>query len=117
MTDEAFMDGVVREAVPPIRKCRRYRRYPKPVCSDAQWQALLELQQHCCALCGAEGELYQDHSYRTGKTRGALCRQCNCALGMLGDSPKRLAKALAYLRNPPAKALGFGETEMEKEKT
>jgi hypothetical protein len=33
---------------------------------------------------------------------------------MLKDSPSRLRRALAYLQNPPAKALGFGETEKER---
>jgi Recombination endonuclease VII len=61
-----------------------------------------------------ETTLYQGHSYRSGKMRGGLCRQCNCTVGMLKDSPTRLRKALTYLRNPPAKALGFGETEQEK---
>jgi hypothetical protein len=30
------------------------------------------------------------------------------------DSPTLLKKALAYLQSPPAKALGFGESEEEK---
>jgi hypothetical protein len=33
---------------------------------------------------------------------------------MFKDSPRRLRNALAYLRNPPGKALGFGESEKEK---
>jgi Recombination endonuclease VII len=110
---EALMDEPV--LVPePKRKRRRYRTYPRPECTDAQWQAILDLQQNRCAICGEETALYQDHSYRTGKMRGGLCRQCNCALGMLKDSPTRLRRALAYLQNPPAKALGVGESETEK---
>ena len=100
----------------PKRQRRKYRRYPRPECSPAQRAALLEQQQGRCALCGAEGELYVDHSYRTGKTRGLLCRPHNAALGMFKDSPTLLKRALAYLRNPPAKALGFGESEKEKVK-
>jgi hypothetical protein len=33
---------------------------------------------------------------------------------MLKDSPSRLRNALNYLRTPPAKALGFGDTEKER---
>jgi hypothetical protein len=33
---------------------------------------------------------------------------------MLKDSPARLRNALKYLRNPPSKALGFGESEKEE---
>jgi Recombination endonuclease VII len=98
----------------PKRKRRRYRKYPKPVFTEAQWQAILEYQQRRCAVCGEETELYQDHSYRSGKPRGGLCRQCNCASGMLKDSPTRIRRLLAYLANPPAKALGFGQTEVER---
>jgi Recombination endonuclease VII len=55
-----------------------------------------------------------DHSYRTGKTRGLLCRQHNAALGFWKDSPAMLKKALAYLKNPPGKALGLCDSEKEK---
>lgn len=97
--------------IPPERRRRKYRRYPSPEGSPAQRAALLELQQGRCAICGAEGELYVDHSYHSEKTRGLLCRQHNAALGMFKDSPTLLKRALAYLQNPPAKALGFGESE------
>jgi Recombination endonuclease VII len=69
------------------------------------------LQQNRYAICAEESVLYQDYSYRTGKMRGGHCRQCNCALGMLKESPTRLRKALAYLQNPPANQLGFGKSE------
>ena len=115
MTDEELTSEAVGEPPPAKRKRRRYRKYAKPVCSEAQWQAILDLQQHRCALCDEETTLFHDHSYRTGRMRGALCRQGNCALGMLKDSLTRLKRALAYLANPPAKQLGFGEVEREKE--
>ena len=81
------------------------RKYPYPVCSPEERQALLELQGGRCAICGAETELHIDHSKRTGKTRGLLCRVHNTALGMFKDSPTLLRKALRYLRNPPATQL------------
>src|SRR5262245_12518018 len=111
MSDEVWMTEPVVDVPEPKRKRRKFRKYGRPECTEAQWKAILELQQGRCAICGEKKELYQDHSYRTGKTRGGLCRQCNCALGMLKDSPTRMRRALAYLQNPPAKALGFGETE------
>jgi hypothetical protein len=45
-----------------------------------------------------------------------LCRQYNASLGMFKDSPTLLKRALAYLQNPPAKALGFGQNEKEQVK-
>ena len=114
MSDEVWMSKPVVDVPEPKRKRRKFRKYARPVCTEAQWKAILELQQNRCAVCDAEVTLYQDHSYRSGKTRGGLCRQCNCAIGMLKDSPSRLNRALAYLKNPPAKRLGFGETERER---
>jgi hypothetical protein len=102
------------DPLPPKRQRRKYRRYPRSECSPAQRAALLEQQQAKCAICWVEGELYVDHSYRSGKTHGLLCRQHNAALGMFKDSPTRLKRALAYLREPPAKMLGIGESEKER---
>jgi hypothetical protein len=115
-TDQQWMSQPVEMPPESKRKRRKYRRYPRPEYTLVQRAALLELQQGKCTICGAEGELHVDHSYRSGKTRGLLCRQYNTALGMFKDSPTLLKRALAYLRNPPAKALGFGETEKERAK-
>jgi hypothetical protein len=77
------------------------RKHPRPVCTPEERQALYDLQGGVCAICMADNqELHTDHSYRTGRTRGLLCRQCNCGLGMLGDSPKLLRAALQYFANP-----------------
>lgn len=40
-----------------------------------------------------------DHNHRTGKIRGVLCNNCNRALGLFGDSERRLLAALEYLKN------------------
>jgi hypothetical protein len=116
VTTDPWMSEPVEMPPESKRKRRKYRRYPRPEYALAQSAALLELQQSKCAICGAEGELFVDHSYRTGKTRGLLCCQHNAALGMFKDSPTLLKRALAYLRNPPAKALGFGKTGKERAK-
>jgi Recombination endonuclease VII len=82
------------------------RKYPYPVTTPEERQALEALQHGACAICGRDDlELFADHSYRTGKTRGLLCRQHNTALGMFRDSPTLLRAALRYLRNPPATQL------------
>jgi hypothetical protein len=99
------------------RRRRKFRKYLRPECSAAERKALMELQGRRCGICGEvfpEKDLMTDHSYRTGKTRGLLCRQHNAALGFWKDSPTMLKKALAYLKNPPGKALGLGETEKER---
>jgi Recombination endonuclease VII len=82
------------------------RAHPRPNCTPDERQALYDLQGGQCAICRADDqELHLDHSYRTGRTRELLWRQCNCVLGMLRDSPKKLRAALQYLLKPPAQAL------------
>lgn len=85
-------------------RARKYRqRHPEKV------RAIQRKSQHgvvpsrpepeFCECCGraAEETLCLDHDHRSGKFRGWLCRQCNAALGMLGDTLDGVAKALAYL--------------------
>jgi Recombination endonuclease VII len=116
LTEEPWMTEPVEveELTGPRRKRRKFRKYARPVCSDDQWQAILALQHNRCPVCDEEVPLFQDRSYRSGKMRGGLCRQCNCASGMLKDSPTRIKRLLAYLANPPPKALGFRESEKER---
>ena len=116
---EAVYRQPVEEPAPAgqRRKRRKFRKHPRPECTAAESQALMELQAGRCGICGEafpEKDLMTDHSYRTGKTRGLLCRQHNAALGFWKDSPTMLKKALAYLKSPPGKALGLCESEKEK---
>ena len=41
-----------------------------------------------------------DHCHKTGKIRGLLCSDCNKALGMFGDDPATMLRAIHYLENP-----------------
>lgn len=56
-----------------------------------------------CALCRTPGRsnrwgrLSVDHCHETGLIRGLLCAACNSALGMLGDTEKRIQRALDYV--------------------
>jgi hypothetical protein len=43
-----------------------------------------------------------DHSHRTGKIRGLLCSDCNCALGFAFDSPELLRRMADYLEEKDA---------------
>ena len=59
-----------------------------------------ERQEQCCAICKSEIELIDsaiDHNHETGEFRGVLCKQCNRALGMFGDSTFVLKNAIEYL--------------------
>jgi len=58
-----------------------------------------------CDICGVlepRGKrgcgMHVDHDHTTGKLRGTLCHRCNRGIGMFGDDPERLEKAVAYVR-------------------
>lgn len=68
----------------------------------ADYQALRELQNDSCAICGihqddCKGSLHIDHCHITRKVRGLLCRHCNQGLGHFRDSKERLIAAITYL--------------------
>ena len=92
----------------------RYRPECKVCWSDAQTLRalgithgeLLALEVRAggkCECCGLEltsarnKRLSLDHDHRTGAVRGLLCTQCNTAIGLMDDDPKRLEAAIAYL--------------------
>jgi hypothetical protein len=61
-----------------------------------------ERQEGCCAICKTEVALMEsaiDHNHATGEFRGVLCKQCNRALGMFGDSLSTLKNAVEYLES------------------
>lgn len=77
------------------------------------YNQLYDTQKGLCAICGKPevaihkqtGEamlLAYDHDHATGKGRGLLCHLCNRGLGMLGDDPRRLRSAIAYLERHAA---------------
>lgn len=72
----------------------------------ADYEQMLEDQEHLCAICGGEGfvmkvchsiKLVVDHCHQSGAVRGLLCHNCNRALGLLQDDTTALQRALEYL--------------------
>ena len=76
------------------KRCARHN-----ITSDEFW-AMYEEQDGTCPVCDkaidAEGSAI-DHNHETGEVRGILCKSCNRALGLLGDSPETMARAESYL--------------------
>lgn len=70
------------------------------------YDEMLERQDGGCAICGrpprADISLHVDHDHGTGLVRGLLCFPCNNALGLMGDDPARLARAIDYLTTAPS---------------
>ncbi len=58
---------------------------------------MVSQQSGKCAVCQREAPLVLDHNHGTGAVRSMLCRQCNSAIGMLGDDPDIIAAAAQYV--------------------
>ena len=76
------------------KRCARHGITPE------EFWAIYEEQDGTCPVCDkaidAEGSAI-DHNHETGDVRGILCKNCNRALGLLGDNPETMARAQAYL--------------------
>jgi hypothetical protein len=63
---------------------------------------MLQEQNNRCAICKVsfdEGfKVNIDHSHKTGKVRGLLCKHCNTALGSLKENVGVLMSAINYLK-------------------
>lgn len=76
---------------------KRKRKYG---ISREVYNQMVERQKGGCACCGntTNGKsLAVDHNHNTGAIRGLLCHQCNTAMGLLNDNPKRLQACIDYL--------------------
>ncbi len=91
-----------RKQVLNNRSARLIREYG---ISLVEYDKMLVAQEGVCAICGRpdpKRRLTVDHCHLTGKVRGLLCKKCNTAIGLLGDSSDVLVKALAYcLKHKP----------------
>jgi len=80
------------------------RKYPE---SQVAWQhgisreLVVSLRASECGICGKHGTkskpLHIDHCHLSGKVRGALCGQCNSAIGFLKDDLGLVRAAVLYL--------------------
>lgn len=67
--------------------------------TEADYDKLVLQQKGVCAICktNKEDRLAVDHDHETGKIRELLCRTCNSAIGLLGDSAHIAMNAAIYL--------------------
>lgn len=76
----------------------------------ADYEAMVEAQEGCCALCGTDKPWARsdkwavDHDHETGKVRGLLCHACNKALGLFKDNPVVMRRAAEYVERIEAVA-------------
>ena len=68
-----------------------------------EYESLLLSQEGKCIVChkvcSSGRSLAVDHCHTTGKVRGLLCRRCNTAIGLLGDTYEGVQRAADYLRS------------------
>lgn len=69
-----------------------------------------DLRARPCAICGktdfsGRNDRCIDHDHATGRVRDLLCRNCNSAIGLLGDDPDLIRRAAEYLDHHRATAL------------
>lgn len=72
-----------------------------------QWNSMWAKQKGKCPICettkpkkvrGRKNGWHLDHDHKTGRFRGILCLMCNIGIGYFNDDPKKLKKAISYLR-------------------
>lgn len=91
-----------------IETQRRYNRLKFFGLTQEAFEELMRSQGGLCAICGRDEEathprtgskfyLAVDHCHQTGLVRGLLCQRCNRAMGMFGDDPQVMQKAIDYL--------------------
>lgn len=77
---------------------QRYNLREKYGLSPEGFNRMKVEQGDACAICErTDKKLGVDHNHTTGKVRALLCPDCNMAIGLLGDSPKRTSNAAEYL--------------------
>jgi hypothetical protein len=77
---------------------REYNLLTKYGMTVADYNQLLEDQEHRCKICGQFAEqLCVDHDHESGQVRGLLCNQCNTGIGKLQESVFVLESAIVYL--------------------
>jgi len=67
-----------------------------------EYEAKLEAQNYCCAICNTPQDSFSmrfavDHNHTTGAVRGLLCGQCNVAVGMTKEDITILTNMISYL--------------------
>ena len=79
------------------KQSRRRQRLARYGLTSIAYAALLEKQNHGCAICSEPNPPAIDHCHRTGRVRGILCHKCNKGIGLLQDDPETLRAAAEYL--------------------
>lgn len=69
--------------------------------------ALYELQDERCGICGYRGRLVVDHDHGSGMVRGLLCSGCNTREGKHGVHSPHACPTCMWRRQPAVSWLGW----------
>lgn len=78
--------------------------------TEEEYGVLYQEQNGVCAICGQPEtnvnsktgkvrNLAIDHSHKTGRIRGLLCRKCNTALGNLDEDIDKIQRLIDYIKD------------------
>ena len=94
---------VKRQSAPVFTSTAEWRRYFRYGLSEEQYQKLLTLQNHCCAMCWEPFTRLKypvvDHDHKTDEVRGLLHQACNRALGFFEKHGNNCERYLLYVFN------------------
>ena len=94
---KGMKDGHRNTCIDCYREERKYKMYEFRY--GLTYEEAMEIRRSPCQICGQSNELcHVDHCHTTGKVRGALCPQCNTAIGLLKDDVDLLLNAVEYLQ-------------------
>lgn len=74
--------------------------------TSKSYEALIESQKNCCAICGTgfswtdghNRKPHIDHDHKTKQVRAILCGRCNIGIAAFLEKPMLLHAASEYLR-------------------
>ena len=87
-----------------MSKCRTCSKHynihkPKYGVTGEWYEQTFRAQGGKCAICNQTSEVrfHVDHDHKTGRIRSLLCGNCNRAIGLMNDDPKKCRAAAEYL--------------------
>jgi hypothetical protein len=105
-THDIWAENRKAEGKDPAEMRRKQKQKKRYGITPTQFNQMLADQDSVCAICkkpekkqinGRTASLCVDHDHGSGVIRGLLCRNCNTAIGLLGEDLTVIGRALAYV--------------------
>lgn len=99
----------IRGKVSRRGECRECRKWKRPIPSQVrkEYEKIYPEppidKPFYCPICQHtiirqfKNEVVLDHSHKTGKIRGWICRMCNSSIGMMDEDVNTLTRAIKWL--------------------